>query len=226
MIKAYINDPKHPVFIIGITDGNIQRLKAGQPMLAPLASFGADLPGNIAIAYGATEQAITDEFAKNGLIGDRTIIHGDPQLNAIDAIPRKTDKLLIATVGLPRSGKSTWARSQAYPIVNPDSIRLAIHGQRFIAEEEPKVWDTARYMVSALFLAGHSTVIVDATHNTRKRRDAWRSEKWDTVFKVIDTPFHVCIDRAIAENDQYILEQIERMHSEHEPLGEDEIRWP
>ena len=35
---------------------------------------------------------------------------------------------LIVMVGLPRSGKTTWARKQGYPIVNPDSIRLAFHG--------------------------------------------------------------------------------------------------
>ncbi len=30
---------------------------------------------------------------------------------------------LILTVGLPRSGKTTWALEQGWPIVNPDSIR-------------------------------------------------------------------------------------------------------
>ena len=33
-------------------------------------------------------------------------------------------KKLIMTIGLPRSGKSTWARTQACPIVNQDSIKL------------------------------------------------------------------------------------------------------
>ena len=40
-------------------------------------------------------------------------------------------KEIIVTVGLPRSGKTTWAREQGYPIVNPDSIRLSLHGKRF-----------------------------------------------------------------------------------------------
>jgi len=102
---------------------------------------------------------------------------------------------------------------------------LAIHGQRFIAEAEPFVWATARAMVRALFLAGHSTVILDACNNTRKRRDEWQSIWWDTVFKVIPDDAETCFDRAKAEGDEYILETILRMADAHEPLAEDEIAW-
>jgi predicted kinase len=49
-------------------------------------------------------------------------------------------KILILTVGLPRSGKSSWSRQQTFPVVNPDSIRLALHGLRFAPEAEPFVW--------------------------------------------------------------------------------------
>lgn len=43
-------------------------------------------------------------------------------------------KKLILTIGLPRSGKSTWAKQQGCPVVNPDSIRLALHGKAYIQE--------------------------------------------------------------------------------------------
>ena len=77
---------------------------------------------------------------------------------------RKSDimKVLILTVGLPRSGKSTWAKKQGYPIINPDSIRLALHGEHFIEDAEPMVWTIAMYMTKALFLAGHNKIIIDA----------------------------------------------------------------
>lgn len=140
------------------------------------------------------------------------------------------DKTLICTVGLPRSGKSTWSRSQSYPIVNPDSVRLAIHGQRYVESSEPFVWATVRAMVRALFLAGHDTVILDSCCNTRKRRNEWQVREWDevkwkTVFKVIDTPADVCIERANAENDHYIVPHIKRMAVEHEPIQDDELRF-
>jgi predicted kinase len=134
---------------------------------------------------------------------------------------------LIATVGLPRSGKTTWAlvtsRDHGWPVVSPDAIRQAIHGQRFIAEAESFVWATAKAMVRALFLAGHCGVIVDATNTTRKRRDEWKAPHWTTVFNVIDTPADVCRDRAAAAGDSEILPVIDRMAAQYEPLGEDEL---
>jgi predicted kinase len=135
------------------------------------------------------------------------------------------EKILIATVGLPRSGKTTWALSQVWPIVNPDSIRLAIHGHRFIPRAEPFVWATAKAMVRSLFLAGHRIVILDATNTRRKLRDEWQSKDWATFFKVIDTEANICLERAAHQNDTEIAPVIERMAAKHEPLDPDERQW-
>jgi predicted kinase len=105
---------------------------------------------------------------------------------------------LIMTVGLPRSGKSTWAKKQNLPIVNPDSTRLALHGQRFTGAAEPMVWAIAHYMVESLFLAGHAIVILDATNTTKARRDEWKSKKWIRTYCISNTPIEVCIERATA----------------------------
>lgn len=128
------------------------------------------------------------------------------------------DKQLTLMVGLPRSGKSTYARKMGCPIVNPDSIRLALHGQRFASEAEPMVWAMAKYMVKALFLAGHRSVVVDATNTTKKRRDAWLSDGWTIRMIHIDTPKATCIERAVAENDTDIVPVIERMADEFEDI--------
>jgi predicted kinase len=116
---------------------------------------------------------------------------------------------LILTVGLPRSGKSTWAQKQGHPIVCPDAIRLALHGQTFVAQAEPLVWAMARYMVAALFLAGHTTVILDAT-NTSRRED-WLSDKWHTVLHLVDTGAAECRSRAKAHGQEYLLPIIDHM---------------
>jgi predicted kinase len=125
---------------------------------------------------------------------------------------------LVITVGLPRSGKTTWARAQGLPIVNPDSIRLALHGQRFVSLAEAFVWAIAHLMVRALFLAGCDAVIVDATNVTQKRRDEWvrlASEVGaEYVAHVIETSPKECAARALERDDLEILPVIDRMAAE------------
>lgn len=132
-------------------------------------------------------------------------------------------KTLLMTVGLPRSGKSTWAKSTMLPIVNPDSIRIALHGQRFIGEAEPMVWAMAKYMVAALFEAGHDSVILDATNTTRARRDEWVDKRWTRKFVNIPTTKTECIHRALKLNDEYIIPIIEKMAGQFVPVIDDEL---
>lgn len=227
MLRASVNDPDRPVIVCGLSDGNITRLRAGQPIRADLRSFGVDLPGVLAIIHGPTEADIERTLRENGLVTDRTRATADPRLDQEAEARARHEKVLICTVGLPRSGKSTWARSQAYPIVNPDSIRLAMHGQRFAERAEPFVWATAKVMARALFGAGHRVVVLDATNTIRKRRDEWRSNgEWGLFFKHIATDQSTCLQRAALERDEEIVPVINRMAAAFEPLGPDEELWP
>jgi predicted kinase len=137
---------------------------------------------------------------------------------------------LVLTCGLPRSGKTTWAQTQDVPIVNPDSIRLALHGKPFISLAEPFVWAIAKVMVRALFLAGHDRVIVDATNTTRKRRDDWKSRDWTREFRVFGDASlkEECKRRAnmVAQDTEHLiglLEAIDRMADQWEPIADDEL---
>lgn len=133
---------------------------------------------------------------------------------------------LICTVGLPRSGKSTWAKKmreeRGWPTVNPDAVRYALHGQRYAARAEPMVWAVVTIMIRSLFIAGHKAIVLDATGNTRKRRDSMASDDWVLCYKVIDTSKEVCLERARAKDDEVIIPVIERMAEQHEPLQGDE----
>src|SRR6185437_8740334 len=112
---------------------------------------------------------------------------------------------------------------EGVPIVCPDAIRLALHGQRYLPSAEPLVWQIAQWMVRSLFHAGHPAVLVDATHTTRQRRDFWKDASWRRVFVVLDTSKEECLRRAQAEGDTEIVAVIERMAAQWEPLAAEEI---
>lgn len=126
--------------------------------------------------------------------------------------------ILYLTVGLPRSGKSTWARQSGLPVVCPDEIRLALHGQRFVASAEPTVWATAKLMVAALFGAGHYSVVLDACNTTALRRGEWQDERWQIVYQEFPADMAACIERARATGREDIIPTIERMAAQFEPL--------
>jgi predicted kinase len=124
-------------------------------------------------------------------------------------------RMLILTVGLPRAGKTTWAKSTGLPIVSPDAIRYAIHGERFNRVAEPWVWQFAYTMASALLIAdGSRPVIVDATNVTDGRRAEWAKRFPNCVARIISTSATECIKRARDEEDEHIVPIIERMASE------------
>ena len=131
---------------------------------------------------------------------------------------------LILTVGYPRSGKSTWSMSQGHPVVNPDSIRLAVHGKPFLAKLEGVVWNTAFKMAKALLLAGHETVIVDATNIDVVSRKSWinKFKDYNVTFVEFDADAETCIQRAKDTEKDYLIPVIEEMKSKREPVGKDE----
>jgi predicted kinase len=133
------------------------------------------------------------------------------------------NKTLVMMVGFPRSGKTTIATaiaaSRHAPIVNPDNIRLALHGHQYIQQAEPFVWAIAHVMVRALFHT-YDTVVLDACNNTRKRRDEWKSRDWRREFQHIATGADVCRNRA--GQDDGLVAAIDRMAAAFEPVTDDE----
>lgn len=142
---------------------------------------------------------------------------------------KSNDKVLKMMVGLPRSGKSTVAAYMGCPTVNPDAIRLALHGQAFVPDAEAMVWVMTEYMIRALFLAGHDTVILDATNITRERRDKFRSKRWIRWFYELSTDNETCCQRAITSGKDFLLPIINDMDVKREAITTDELlpneRW-
>jgi predicted kinase len=151
----------------------------------------------------------------------------------LESNPRYSNKetvkpTLLSLLGLPRSGKSTITarlrRELGVPVVNADSIRLALHGQRYEALAETFVFAIREVMVRSLFNAGHDLVIYDETNFSRATRNRMKSSKWDNLYLVVDTPAEVCKERAIATEQPDLLPVIDAMAARYEPLGDDERR--
>lgn len=146
--------------------------------------------------------------------------------------------ILEVLMGLPYSGKTTYAMTAAgpqCPVVSPDAIRLAMTGERYNVMAEPVVWATAKTMVRALFIQGHRRVILDATNNTPERRGDWKAPwvldpmsgvkypMWLRLFTRIPISEEECIRRAKMNNDEEILPTIVRMARSHSPVTREEL---
>jgi len=123
-------------------------------------------------------------------------------------------KKVVASVGLPNSGKSTWAKQTSdetgWPIVSKDSIRLALHGQKFSDEAEPWISVMAQTMIKSLFYSGHEIVIVEECNCNSEDRYEWMSDEWKTEFVLIGTPKEECLRRADMDEEYGIKPIIER----------------
>ena len=129
---------------------------------------------------------------------------------------------LILMVGLPRSGKSTIAKQLSektgYPIVNPDAVRLAVYGHRFWGPGERQVWATVYTMINALFNAGHSSIILDATNLNKEKRTDWLKVADRLEYVVVDTDVTTCHQRAMDDNMPDLVGVITSMNANWDPL--------
>jgi predicted kinase len=136
---------------------------------------------------------------------------------------------LAIMCGLPKSGKSTYARGlqeAGWVRVCPDDVRRALHGRAHHPPAEPLVWANAELAVRALLLGGHS-VVVDATNTTRRRREPWVAIARDYGVPieafVLETPKAECHERNRESADPVPTEVIDRMDEGWEPVAEEGI---
>lgn len=119
-------------------------------------------------------------------------------------------------IGLPRSGKSTYSRkwSEQKPgrvVVNSDSIRLALHGNRYCPLAETMVFAIKHVIIRAHLHNGYE-VLVDGTHTTDISMK--RLLEIDTNAKpiLIQTPKELCIERALATNQPDLVPVINKIN--------------
>jgi len=85
----------------------------------------------------------------------------------------KVTRRLIVLVGLPGSGKSTWAERQGIVVLSSDAVRVLLTGSAEDQSANQLVFRVLRYLLAMRVKAGADATILDATSLTRRERKAW-----------------------------------------------------
>jgi predicted kinase len=131
---------------------------------------------------------------------------------------------LIATRGLPASGKTTFARTLQPGVVrvNRDDLRRMMHGERLFTQwAEGQVARVQRAQVEALLAARVSVCVDDTNLRSRTLRDwAELADRFGAAFEVhdfTDVPLEECLrrDAARPEADRVGAAAITRLHERY-----------
>ena len=128
-------------------------------------------------------------------------------------------------VGLPASGKTTWAERSFRTIVSPDRIRVEEFGTEFDEAIEDEVWSLAYGRAREVLEAG-DVVCFDATSLSRTRRRRLLAIARDAgapaVAVWMDTPRHVAWRRNRERDRPVPRRSFAEMVVAFEPPSEDE----
>ncbi len=129
---------------------------------------------------------------------------------------------LIFLVGLPRSGKSTYAHSWAIErpgraIISGDSFRKALHGHAYIPEAEATVYSMMDVAAKSLLSEGID-VVIDETCTTEMTLMRYYRIDLEAEPVFINTPADECRKRAIDSHKTYLIPVIDRLQKQHEYL--------
>lgn len=111
------------------------------------------------------------------------------------------------TVGIPGSGKSTWAKAEVakdpanFVRINNDDLRAMCNGSVWTAEYEKFISDTRNYLIRDALKRGKNVIIDNLNINRRHFDDVCKIAKSVNVdVQVLEKHFFVELDEAIARD--------------------------
>jgi predicted kinase len=127
----------------------------------------------------------------------------------------------IITIGIPCSGKSTWAeehcRKTGAVEINRDNIRMNMfnleryNDYKFSKDKEDKVTDNHRNMINTAAMSGRDIVISDTNLNEKHRSDMIHYLEFmgfEVELKVFDIEFFDALRRNDKRQDKHIPRQV------------------
>lgn len=133
---------------------------------------------------------------------------------------------MILLIGIPGSGKSTWAKAQGCTILSSDEMRLVLSGDETNQNIHGKVFGAMRHLLRTRLEIGSSPTILDATNLRRRDRRNWLRliARYDAIAEAVhfDIPLDLALKRN--RNRQRIVpeEVIEQMFKGLQPPTEAE----
>jgi predicted kinase len=133
---------------------------------------------------------------------------------------------IILLIGLPGSGKSTWAADHGFHALSSDEIRLTLADDPTDQTIHSRVFATIRYLLRQRIGIGRLATCIDATHLTRReRRPYFDIARWydcDVEAVFFDVPLETCLARNRARPRQVPEEAVIAMAAKLEPPDPEE----
>ena len=128
---------------------------------------------------------------------------------------------LVVLVGLPGSGKTTWAAGQPYSVLSSDAVRQLIADDPTIQTIHREVFDTLRSLARQRLELHRPVTCIDSTALTRWERRPWLrladDADCDAEAIFFDTPLEICLARNARRDRVVPVEVVREMARRLEP---------